>query len=240
MKKTTTKPAKKPSATSPLPRKKKAAQTKDEHLISTLRRPTVYASELRDVPLADVAMLASRIMQGNESLTPARATNEAYELLELAAAGQRRLAYDYSWQKGIEELEKLKAARKKHEETRIPDDLEKDEKGRPKFDDVLKLFMPDGRKVKAVERLPRFRRAVMDFYDCDNFKAGDIIAEWRVSGVPSNVYQLLCMNWNQWWEGTKSESNSKNRKKGAEAKKGKQGTVRRREKDKRLASNKRR
>lgn len=235
-----------------MPKAAKKAVKKQPRKLSAAS-PTGYAAELRDVALADVAMLASRIMQGNESLTPARATGEAFELLEWAAAGKRTLEYEASWQIGIEKLEEIKAARKRHEENRIPDDLARDEEGRPKrdevgkrlpvpFGDALDALMPDRRKVKAVDRLPRFRRVVMSLHNCDSIKAGDIIAEWRDNGVPPNAYQLLCANWNQWWVDAKSESTSKNGEKGAEAKKakdeakkGKQGRVRRKT-DRRLGA----
>lgn len=211
--------------------------TSEEH---KMKYQTAYNKELMEVPLSDIAKLALSIMQGDQAATQCEATCRAYELLELAAAGQRTLAYDYSWQNGIETLENLKKLKEKAASNPIPDISKRDENGRGvpvPFNDLLEALMPDQRKVKHNDRMPIVRRWIVDYFKCDITKAGNIIAEWKNSGVPYNLFQIIRWSWVDWKKNSLSETRKISGAKGrAQPKKGKQGTVRSRRTDKRLGA----
>lgn len=211
--------------------------TNEEH---KMKYKTPYHEELMKVPLSDIAKLALTIMQGNQTATQFEATCQAYELLELAAAGQRTLAYDYSWQIGIEALGKIKKLKEKAASNPIPDISKKDENGRGvpvPFNELLDALMPDQRKVKHNDRMPIVRWWVMDYFECDIAKAGDTIAEWKDLGVPYNLFQVIRFSWCDWQKDRLSEIRKKSGAKGrAQSQKGKQGTVRNRKTDKRVGA----
>lgn len=201
-------------------------------------RKTSFAQQLRGVPVESVAAIAANLLQ-REAITPAEATSRAFELLELAAGGQRSLEDRSEWQSGIDAAEASKAQWIEWQELdKVPDLTSESEEHRSTIPlkEVLNALMPDKRKVKETEREPRLRHWIMSARQCDFLQAADVLAEWKRGGVPRQAFQHLRLTFWKWWEDSKSETASRSGKAGAEAKKkAKQGRVKSK-KDKRLGA----
>jgi hypothetical protein len=213
-----------------------------------LTRKTNLVQEMNLVPIESVAAIAANLLQ-RTSVTPAEATSMAFELLEIAAAGQRGLVVHSDWQCGIDELLKRNKAWADWIANNVVPDISQLEDGETRkhtpLPDVLKALMPDARSVKTVDHEPRLRRWIMDAHDCDNFRAADILASWKRDGVPKQAFQHLRLTWAKWWRESKSEVRREPGRKGNAARrgkqdlpKGKQGCVKRKT-DKRLGAKQR-
>jgi len=198
---------------------------------------TAAVTALAAVPIGTVAIVAAILTR--PKMTEHESIIKAYKLLELAALGQNSLGgkLNFPWliPTGVigtigvnedpvpltEEDEKdLKEQYKAHLVDMRLEDLFENPKPFYPFEETLKEIIP--KPGKNTERLPLFRRWLMAKYDIPTIvEAGDKIAQWKLSGIPSEVFSTALVSYPRWREWETSESAKERNRKSQEAKKAK-------------------
>jgi hypothetical protein len=187
--------------------------------------------DMSTVPIGTVAMVAATLSRPDVSAF--ESVIKAYDILEYVAAGQAYLKGNQDCLNGIYYPAALSvSAWLKHEyypPEREEDPTEKyaiygDQCYLPiPFEDALKAIDP--RPGKAINRLPRFRQWMIDKYQITMIDAGEKIAEWKKTGIPWGDFCLAFHSFPKWRKWRTSENNKLSAAKSREAKKGKQGQV---------------
>ena len=244
---------KKVPAVSTLPRKKKAvagrvarkaskpASTQGERAGETRQtqpsRPAMnkehriscFHKEIAKIPIETVAGIAAKLAR--QDIAPADSVRQAFEILEIAAAGNLSLQVSSSWSVGIDALEKGKAAFQAMIEAQLPEDISmKDEAGwrvrgddgkwlPVDFDKAIAALMP---RLKKGERMPRFKGWLKAIEGLPMIEAGERMAHFQRAGIPGQVFQSARVTFQTWWE---SHKRGLKAAAGSMARKGTQGRV---------------
>lgn len=196
---------------------------KQEHRI------TGYQQELAATPIEAVASIAATLTR--QGIEPADSVRQAYELLEIAAAGQLSLKASGAWSIGIASVENGKRAFQARMEAQLPNDVSKkdtegerlrgeDGKWLPvPFDEAMAALMP---RLKKGERMPRFKNWIKSAEGLSMIEAGERMAELQREGIPGQVFQSARVTFQTWWE---SHKRGVKAAAGSMARKGTQGRV---------------
>lgn len=184
-------------------------------------RITGFHKEIAMIPIETVASIAARIAR--QDISPADSVRQAFEILEIAAAGSLSLKTSSSWNAGIDSLEKGKAAFHAMINAQLPEDISmKDEAGgRARgddgkwlpvdFDNALAALMP---RLKKAERMPRFKTWLKSVEGLPMIEAGERMTQFQRDGIPSQVFQSARVCLAGWWETRKREIRSEAGQKG--------------------------
>jgi hypothetical protein len=210
---------------------------------------TAAVNALAAVPIGTVAIVAAILtrpkMNEHDSII------KAYKLLELAALGQnslgRKLNFPWLIPTGVigtigmnedpvplteEEEKHLEEQYKAHQlDMRLEDLLENPKPFYP-FEETLKEIIPKAGKTS--NRLPLFRKWLMEKFKLTLGDAGDKIAEWKRSGIPNEIFRIALVSYPKWRVYTTKEERKKAAAK-SRKNKGKQGRVKSKN-DKRLGA----
>ena len=188
--------------------------------------------DMSTVPIGTVAMVAATLSRPDVSAF--ESVIKAYDILEYVAAGQAYLKGNQDCLHGIYYPAALSvSAWLKHEY--YPPEWEDDPAEKYAiydddhnilpipFDDALKAIDP--KPGKAINRLPRFRQWLMDKDKLSSIEAGDKIADWKKTGIYFRDFSRAFNSFPKWRKWRTSENNKLSAAKSREAKKGKQGQV---------------
>jgi hypothetical protein len=141
---------------------------------------------------AQVARIAATLTR--EGLPPGASTRQAFELLELAEHGLVAQSAGASWESGIARCEAMQAARAGGKAAVYGEDVST--RGEPvPFERALDSCMP---RMKIVDRMPTFRAWLADAEGLSTIEAGERIAEFRMHGIPRNIYQHFRLTFAGW------------------------------------------
>ena len=160
------------------------------------------------------------------------AIQRAYDLLEIAAAGQHGIKKLGSYGKGIGlEMKRRDAeARKANEWMKLCPDITqrgkdgkylRDESGAlvlVPFEEAMANLLP---REKKVERVPKFIKWLIEFESINSIAAEKRIATLKNEGLHPNTYQEFRLNLQGWKKESVSKERSVAGKKGAAVKAGK-------------------
>jgi hypothetical protein len=184
-------------------------------------RTSAYHQDLAKIPIEAVASIAATLAGRDHA--PADAVHQAYELLEIAAAGQLSLKASGAWSVGIASVENGKAAFQARIAAQLPDDVSKKDAegnrlrgddGKPlsvPFVEAIAALMP---RLKSVDRMPRFKTWLKSVEGLSMIEAGERMTQFQRDGIPSQVFQSARVCLAGWWENHKREIRSEAGQKG--------------------------
>jgi len=200
-------------------------------------------TKVGDIGIEVVATIAAHLPP---EIDAPDAVRRAYQILEYASAGRHGEVSLQGYEAGIQQLLEAQGTISKIVEWQegLPRDLFQQLPGEvvtAPLDDVLANLMP---RHETKYRLPLFMRWVVDCEighgEDESIKdlmpeAERLVAPWKTTGVPESTYLMARDQFGDFLRRMQHEKHSRNGTAGAEAKKGKQGQVKKKT-DKRTGS----
>lgn len=174
----------------------------------------MYPTDLAAVPIETVASIAATLTRQDTS--PGDAVRQAFELLEIAAAGRLFLKLKSSYRAGVAYHAQINAGKTQFESS-LSEDVSKRDKNGAKlrnkkgallpvpFDEAMVSLMP---RLKDVDRMPRFREWIADSEDISSLKAGGRIGNLQKKGIPPMMYQAARLTFPGWMKASTSQKRS--------------------------------
>ena len=178
------------------------------------------AKEVLDLPFTTIAAIAAALSR--PEISEKECIKKAYLLLEQSAAGQLYMAslQHKSIAAAVDYLSSYPEKPKFSEAEEIAFDSAKrfvhfDDEGEfvpVPFESALKFIIP--KPGKATNRIPFFRKWIMDRQHCSLIEAAEKIATWRKEGIPTDVFFDAVDSYPQWRQNRTSKERSEARKAG--------------------------